>query len=1531
MELKDEQKNHLKQVSNTRNLFLGLAIAVVSISGVGIWSFHWFGEKITQNTQENLLAIAKLKANQIEQWISERQADAKIFAFRPSVTTVLQAIESGTKDDNSRWQWQTMQITAAKMRAEYGYRKIALINQMGRLVWQEGQVDNLSEPVKKSFQEKLQGFSNADKSEFIDMHWQETSTGKIAVYGVLVPVYNQTNALVGAVYLESDPTNYLFPLLKSWPTPSTTAETLLVRQEGNLVHYLNPLRHQDNAGLKFTRSLEQTDLLAVKAIKNPNSIMEQAIDYRNISVIGAALRVRNTPWIMISKIDHSEADEPLQQLALIVSSLTGLLIGIVFYVAYQIRRSGLLALQSLTQKAKTEQALMVADNASRYLTAIETSIDGYAMLDRFGKFMEVNAALTTITDYSNDQLLERSIFDLVVSTDLAQAELISSWMAHQKTKICQQWKRRSGDLIDVQISISYFAHGEGQFFVFVQEITSQLKLQHQLERATQMHTFLSRANEAIVRIHDPQELLQRICEVAIEYGKFRLAWVGIANPTTLLVEVVAAAGEAIAYIEEIQISIDPELAISHGPTGKAITQKQIVIVNDYFADPQTLPWQLKAKQHGISGSATFPLPIDHQNVGAIMFYASESNFFDHEVVSLLAELTEDVCLALRLADSEKRRATAETEMQEHAFLFRSQFDVGVLGIAISSINKQWLRVNHKLTEMLGYSETELCQMSWAEMTHPDDLASNLDRFQRLLDGEIDGYEMEKRFIRKDGSLVYTILNVSCYRNEDHSVKYLISSFQDITTRKQAEIALQQSEERFRLAIVNAPFPIILYSSENQPIQINRAWINQAGFTDCDITEVTAWTDHFCQNYLPLLQISNNQIVDRDSSTEVKEINITTYDGSTRVWQFDSAFLSSIVDSKQMIIGIATDMTEQKRVSKAIQESEERLSRAINDAPFPIILHAEDGQILQINRAWTEIVGYTLEEIPTIRDWVTKVYHEDHQKILKGIAKLYEITEKYDEGEFEFFTKDGSKRIWSFAAAPLGQIPDGRRIVISMAMDVTDRKANELALKEAKKQAEEANQAKSTFLANMSHELRTPLNGILGYAQIFSLDPHLTTEQKEGIEIISQCGKHLLSLISEILDLSKIEAHRLDLFPTVINFPSFLKSVVQMCQIKAKEKSLLFNHEFSPNLPVNLLVDEQRLRQILLNLLGNAIKFTDRGTVTLRVEVVPVDMNNPSDDDTDPHLTKILFAVIDTGKGIAPEHLDKIFQPFEQVGDPKNRPEGTGLGLAITQKLVAMMGGSLQVSSKLNQGSSFWFALDLSEIKTSSHMISTSNQAIADSPQIIGYAGRRITILAVDDRWVNRAVIKNLLEPLGFIVLEAENGYHGITMAEANPVDVIIADLAMPEMNGFEMVRQLRQMPKFQNIPILALSASIVEAEKIRSIDAGCNEFLAKPIDLSIFLEKIQEYLHLSWIYDKSILGSTSVAMANEHIVTPPYPELNTIQSALEVGDFAAIAQEAQRISQLDPQYQGFADRLLSLVQAFDEQSIFKLLQSSSDR
>jgi PAS domain S-box-containing protein len=710
----------------------------------------------------------------------------------------------------------------------------------------------------------------------------------------------------------------------------------------------------------------------------------------------------------------------------------------------------------------------------------------------------------------------------------------------------------------VQLGVSYFAKkNNGYFFIFVQNLTTLFKIQYQLERSTKLYTILSKANEAIVRIQDIQQLLSEICQIAIDYGGFQLAWVGIPNPETQIVEVVAAAGEAIAYTKEIQISIDPTLPIAHGPTGIAIRENRVVIVNDFANSECTLPWQAIVQKYNIKANATLPLSPDGKPIGAIMFYSAGVGFFVDDVVKLLVELTDDICLALRLAESEKNR-------------------------------------------------------------------------------------------------------------------------------KQVELTLLQSEERFRLSSVNAPFPIVLYSSNLKPLQINRAWIDQSGFADRDIKEITAWTEQFCQEKLPALEtlacsLDNNN----RNSLEVKEIEITAADGSPRIWSFDSALLSDISDTKQVLIGMAMDVTEKKQIELALQASEERMRKTIVSAPFPIMVHAEGGQVLQINEAWTEYSGYSIEDIPTIEDWTFKAYGSQQSDVQDYINTLYAMNKKHKEGEYVITAKDGSKRIWDFASAPLGRIADGRRSVISIAMDITDRKANEIALAKAKEQADAANQAKSEFLASMSHELRTPLNGILGYAQILQRDPDATAKQIDGFNIIQQCGSHLLDLIAEILDLSKIEAKKLDLLPKVISLPNLLTGLAHICQVKAEEKGVIFLYEFSDRIPEYVSTDEQRLRQILLNLLGNAIKFTDRGHVALSVDLAPLNeslANSNEDsgkDENAKNSSKIRFTIADTGKGIAVENLEKIFLPFEQVGDRNNRPEGTGLGLAISQKLVTLMGSTLQ--------------------------------------------------------------------------------------------------------------------------------------------------------------------------------------------------------------------------------------------------------------
>ena len=305
------------------------------------------------------------------------------------------------------------------------------------------------------------------------------------------------------------------------------------------------------------------------------------------------------------------------------------------------------------------------------------------------------------------------------------------------------------------------------------------------------------------------------------------------------------------------------------------------------------------------------------------------------------------------------------------------------------------------------------------------------------------------------------------------------------------------------------------------------------------------------------------------------------------------------------------------------------------------------------------------------------------------------------------------------------------------------------LKIAKQQAESANQAKSDFLASVSHELRTPLNGILGYAQIMQQAKDLN-EHRRGVDIVRQCGSHLLNLVNDILDLSKIEAQKMELEPKEFHFHSLVSSVAEMIGVRARNKGIEFVYLGDPNLPTAIAADEKRLRQVLINLLGNAIKFTDIGSVTFTVTVVDeASSEKPPETDRSDKNVKVRFSVEDTGIGITAEQLEKIFLPFEQVGSSARRSEGTGLGLRISQQLVEMMGSSIQVKSTPNQGSHFWFDLELPVIRDWAGMAT-----VPDTDRIIGYSGKQRKILVVDDKDINRAVVVEALEPFGLCVLRS---------------------------------------------------------------------------------------------------------------------------------------------------------------------------------
>lgn len=479
--------------------------------------------------------------------------------------------------------------------------------------------------------------------------------------------------------------------------------------------------------------------------------------------------------------------------------------------------------------------------------------------------------------------------------------------------------------------------------------------------------------------------------------------------------------------------------------------------------------------------------------------------------------------------------------------------------------------------------------------------------------------------------------------------------------------------------------------------------------------------------------------------------------------------------------------------------------------------------------------------------------------------------------------------------------ESARQTLLLQREIEQHRITDSQLQEARDQADRANLAKSRFLSDMSHEIRTPLNSILGYAQILRRDPAIPTHRRNAVDTIQRSGEHLAALIDDILDISRIEARKFELKRTPIHFAAFVEQLVQMFKPQAEDRGLAFRCQIVDPLPPRIRGDEKRVGQILINLLGNALKFTHSGQVLLRIgysgEIAR-------------------FQVIDTGEGIAPDQIENIFQPFQRAGNGRgNAVAGAGLGLTISKILAGIMGGELTVESEVGKGSCFTVRLYLPTL-------GTYDDLGDDDEDIVGYAGVRRKILIVDDQIEHRVLLESVLSPLGFDIEQAENGQDCVEKACDPPPDLILMDIVMSGMNGLDAANRLRAAGCHK--PIIVISANAFPGDRQQASLAGCDDFLAKPIHITALLARIKLHLGLRWLY-RGDDESDTPPIHEAQLIVPPNEQLNSLRAAVRIGDLRSLDDHLNILVESNRQYQPFARHVQTLARQFRLADLRKVL------
>lgn len=735
-------------------------------------------------------------------------------------------------------------------------------------------------------------------------------------------------------------------------------------------------------------------------------------------------------------------------------------------------------------------------------------------------------------------------------------------------------------------------------------------------------------------------------------------------------------------------------------------------------------------------------------------------------------------------------------------------------------------------QQLGRAAT---YQDWRDCVHPDDIDHVEAQLQATVRGEAT-FNVEFRIWRRDGHLRWVQAMAQIQQDSQGMSQRMVGLNLDITERKETEEQLRNLSHRLSLAVQ----------------------AGQIGIWSWDLDQQLLWDEQLCKIYglqhpesIMSWQAWRSMVHHEDIERVEARLRATLagapYAGvEFRIWRTDGElrWLQSFAQVQRddqgnpvQMVGINQDITERKLAEQTLEASENRFRRVFASNVVGIMFTDFSGLVLDANERFLNLLGYTQTELKArMINWVNLTPPEHRGQDLEAMEMLRRHG-TVDPWEKEYIRKDGSRIAVLVGVAMLHETDTQ---CVCVVIDISDRKQAELDLQRTNAELERATRLKDEFLANMSHELRTPLNAVLGMAEGLQEEVFgpLTERQRRSLNTIERSGTHLLSLINDILDLSKIEAGHLELDFAPITISLLIDSSLTFVKQQAHKKQLRLETQIPAGLP-DLWGDERRLRQVLINLLTNAVKFTpEGGRITISAAYTP---RTPDDranyrelihPQGDPATTVgiLSLAVADTGIGISPKNAKKLFQPFVQVDSSLNRQhEGTGLGLALVKRITELHGGQVELTSEVGSGSCFTIQLPIMAI-ASNNAAAANLTASIDAPTTTTSDAAPLILLA-EDNAANINTTTAYLTAKGYYLMVAKNGIEAVNLAQTNHPDLILMDIQMPQLDGLEAIRRIRQIPALANVPILAVTALAMEGDRDRCLAAGANEYICKPIRL----------------------------------------------------------------------------------------------------